>query len=103
MIKFVEVFIFLYRFWFIGKGERVKLFCLLLVIKIIDIIYYCLMYFLFVEKDLKIIKFVIFFCKKVIFIFFLIGFRFVSRKFMIKIFVNWEVRVLVYFLILIVV
>lgn len=71
--------------------ERVKLFCLLLVIKIIDIIYYCLMYFLFVEKDLKIIKFVIFFCKKVIFIFFLIGFRFVSRKFMIKIFVNWEV------------
>lgn len=83
--------------------ERVKLFCLLLVIKIIDIIYYCLMYFLFVEKDLKIIKFVIFFGKKVIFIFFLIGFRFVSRKFMIKIFVNWEVRVLVYFLILIVV
>lgn len=83
--------------------ERVKLFCLLLVIKIIDIIYYRLMYFLFVEKDLKIIKFVIFFCKKVIFIFFLIGFRFVSRKFMIKIFVNWEVRVLVYFLILIVV
>lgn len=83
--------------------ERVKLFCLLLVIKIIDIIYYRLMYFLFVEKDLKIIKFVIFFCKKVIFIFFLIGFRFVSRKFTIKIFVNWEVRVLVYFLILIVV
>lgn len=83
--------------------ERVNLFCLLLVIKIIDIIYYRLMYFLFVEKDLKIIKFVIFFCKKVIFIFFLIGFRFVSRKFTIKIFVNWEVRVLVYFLILIVV
>lgn len=96
-------YLFLYVDFDLLVKERVKLFCLLLVIKIIDIIYYRLMYFLFVEKDLKIIKFVIFFCKKVIFIFFLIGFRFVSRKFTIKIFVNWEVRVLVYFLILIVV
>lgn len=61
------------------------------------------MYFSSAEKDSKITKFVIFFGKKVISTLLLIGSRFVSRKFTIKILANWEARVLVYLLILTVV
>lgn len=103
MTKPAEVFTPSYRLGFTGKGERVKLPCLSLAIKITDTIYYRLMYFSSAEKDSKITKFVIFFGKKVISTLLLIGSRFVSRKFTIKILANWEARVLVYLLILTVV
>lgn len=100
MTKPAEVFTPTCRLWFTGKGERVKLPCLSLAIKITDTIYYRLMYFSSAEKVSKITKFVIFFGKKVISTLLLIGSRFVSRKFAIKILANWEARVLVYLLIL---